>query len=34
MTLVVVALSILLHGVSVKPMMGHFWRRSKQTPVP
>ncbi|WP_096695565.1 sodium:proton antiporter [Polaromonas sp. AER18D-145] len=34
MTLVVVALSILLHGVSVKPMMGYFWRRSKQTPVP
>lgn len=34
MTLIVVALSILLHGVSVKPMMGRFWRRSKQTPVP
>ncbi|MDI1339368.1 cation:proton antiporter [Polaromonas sp.] len=34
MTLVVVALSILLHGVSVKPLMAHFWRRGKQTPVP
>jgi len=27
LTLVVVTLSILLHGVSVKPLMGHFWRR-------
>lgn len=27
MTLIVVALSILLHGISVKPLMGYFWRR-------
>ncbi len=26
LTLIVVALSILLHGISVKPLMGHFWR--------
>lgn len=31
MTLIVVTLSVLLHGVSVKPAMGYFWRRSKQT---
>ena len=30
MTLIVVALSILLHGTSVKPMMERFWRRDKQ----
>jgi len=29
MTLIVVALSILLHGISVKPLMSRFWRRSK-----
>ena len=29
MTLIVVTLSILLHGASVKPLMGHFWRRGK-----
>ncbi len=28
MTLIVVALSILLHGTSVKPLMGYFWRRT------
>ncbi len=28
MTLIVVALSILLHGTSVKPLMGRFWRRA------
>lgn len=33
-TLVVVALSILLHGISVKPMMGKFWRRNKQRSLP
>lgn len=33
-TLVVVALSILLHGTSVKPMMGKFWRRNKQRSLP
>lgn len=26
LTLIVVALSILLHGISVKPLMGRFWR--------
>lgn len=30
LTLIVVTLSILAHGVSVKPLMGYFWRRSKQ----
>jgi len=34
LTLIVVALSILLHGISVKPLMGHFWRRSKQISTP
>ncbi len=34
LTLIVVTLSILLHGVSVKPLMGHFWRRSKQRSLP
>ena len=28
-TLIVVTLSILLHGISVKPLMGLFWRRGK-----
>ena len=26
MTLIVVTLSILVHGISVKPLMGRFWR--------
>jgi NhaP-type Na+/H+ or K+/H+ antiporter len=30
MTLIVVTLSIILHGTSVKPLMGMFWRRGKQ----
>jgi len=30
LTLIVVTLSILLHGISVKPLMGRFWRRGKQ----
>lgn len=30
LTLIVVTLSILLHGISVKPLMGHFWRRNKR----
>ncbi|MHB1249163.1 MAG: cation:proton antiporter [Polaromonas sp.] len=30
LTLIVVTLSILLHGISVKPLMEHFWRRGKQ----
>lgn len=34
MTLIVVTLSVLLHGFSVKPAMGYFWRRSKQTKTP
>ena len=29
MTLIVVTLSIILHGTSVKPLMGLFWRRGK-----
>jgi len=29
LTLIVVTLSILLHGLSVKPLLGYFWRRSK-----
>ncbi|MDO8699721.1 MAG: cation:proton antiporter [Rhodoferax sp.] len=29
LTLIVVTLSILLHGVSVKPLLGLFWRRGK-----
>ena len=33
LTLIVVALSILLHGISVKPLMGHFWR-GKPRPTP
>lgn len=34
LTLIVVALSILLHGISVKPLMEHFWRRNKDRPTP
>jgi len=30
-TLIVVTLSIILHGISVKPLMYHFWRRNKQS---
>ncbi len=33
-TLIVVALSILLHGISVKPLMVRFWRRNKQRSTP
>jgi sodium/hydrogen antiporter len=29
-TLIVVTLSIILHGLSVKPLMHHFWRHNKQ----
>ncbi|TXT39157.1 MAG: sodium/hydrogen exchanger [Comamonadaceae bacterium] len=29
LTLIVVTLSILLHGISVKPLMGIFWRRNQ-----
>ena len=34
LTLIVITLSILLHGVSVKPLMAHFWRRGKRVTVP
>lgn len=34
MTLIVVTLSVLMHGISVKPAMGYFWRRSKRTKTP
>ncbi len=30
LTLIVVTMSIFLHGTSVKPLMGHFWRRGKK----
>lgn len=32
LTLIVVALSILLHGISVKPLLGLFWKRTKLVP--
>ncbi len=34
LTLIVVTLSILAHGISVKPMMGRFWRHRKHLPTP
>jgi NhaP-type Na+/H+ or K+/H+ antiporter len=34
LTLIVVALSIILHGISVKPLMRHFWRRNRQRSMP
>lgn len=34
LTLIVVTLSIILHGISVKPLMGFFWHRGKRGPVP
>lgn len=34
LTLIVVALSILLHGISVKPAMSHFWRYGKRSKTP
>jgi sodium/hydrogen antiporter len=34
LTLIVVTLSILLHGISVKPLMGIFWPRSNQVATP
>ena len=34
LTLVVVSLSILAHGTSVKPMMGMFWRHRRSLPAP
>lgn len=32
LTLIVVALSIFLHGTSVKPLLGLFWKRARTTP--
>jgi NhaP-type Na+/H+ or K+/H+ antiporter len=34
LTLIVVTLSILLHGISVKPLMAQFWRRGKPRSIP
>ncbi|MFZ3218384.1 MAG: cation:proton antiporter [Rhodoferax sp.] len=34
LTLIVVTLSIFLHGISVKPLMDRFWRRGKPAPPP
>lgn len=34
MTLIVIALSIFMHGISVKPMMSHFWARGKSGGLP
>lgn len=34
LTLIVVALSILLHGISVKPAMRHFWKKGKRSDTP
>lgn len=33
LTLIVVTLSIVLHGITVKPAMRYFWRRRKQTSI-
>lgn len=33
LTLIVITLSILVHGISVKPLMGRFWRREEPTVV-
>jgi len=34
MTLIVVTLSILVHGTSVKPLMSRFWHHRKRVPSP
>lgn len=34
LTLIVVTLSIVVHGISVKPLMSRFWRRNKQISTP
>jgi len=34
LTLIVVTLSILMHGTSVKPMMSRFWRRGGRGTTP
>lgn len=31
LTLVVIALSIVVHGISVKPMLNVFWRKNTDT---
>lgn len=33
-TLIVISMSILAHGASVKPLMGLFWRHRRSLPVP
>jgi NhaP-type Na+/H+ or K+/H+ antiporter len=33
LTLIIVTLSIILHGISVKPLMRQFWRRNKQSTI-
>jgi len=32
LTLIVVTMSILMHGISVKPLLGQFWRRGQARP--
>jgi NhaP-type Na+/H+ or K+/H+ antiporter len=34
LTLIVVTLSILVHGISVKPAMRHFWKKGKRSDTP
>jgi NhaP-type Na+/H+ or K+/H+ antiporter len=34
LTLIAVSLSILVHGISVKPLMSRFWHRRKRMPTP
>jgi NhaP-type Na+/H+ or K+/H+ antiporter len=34
LTLIVVSLSVLFHGTSVKPLMSRFWRHRKYLPTP
>ena len=34
LTLIVVTMSIFLHGISVKPLMAHVWRRGKRSKLP
>jgi len=34
LTLIVVTLSIVMHGISVKPLTEYFWRHSKEGSTP
>ena len=34
LTLIAVSLSILVHGISVKPLMSRFWRYRRRLPKP